>query len=295
VSADGGPTLVLGAGGFLGVHAVEAALGAGLSVVATQREGRAGVARGEGHVERELDLLRRGALDELLREVAPARVLVCAALARVADCDRYPKLASELNEELPRRVAQYCTERGARLVHVSTDLVFGDRAPPPAGFAEEATVGPVSSYGATKAAGERAVLTACPAALVVRLPLLVGDSRGRGRGASDALLAAVARGERPPLFTDEWRTPLDVAAAARALVELLQGERAGILHVAGPERLSRHELGLRVLAAAGRRDAATLVRATTRAEAGRAERAGDVALDARRARAFLVTPLPPVP
>jgi dTDP-4-dehydrorhamnose reductase len=192
---------------------------------------------------------------------------------------------------MPGELARLAVERGFRLVHVSTDLVFGTHSAPTLGFLETDSPGPMSVYGATKLEGERSVLAANPAALVARLPLLCGDAFGRGLGASDSVRAAVARGERPRLFTDEWRTPLDAADAARALVELVDAEFAGILHVAGPVRMTRYELGLRALRAAGRTDAEALIEATNRA-GEHASRPADVSLDASRARAQMRTPLP---
>jgi dTDP-4-dehydrorhamnose reductase len=128
----------------------------------------------------------------------------------------------------------------------------------------------------------------------VRLPLLYGDSAGRGLGASDSLLAAVDRDERPPLFTDEFRTPLEVQNAARALLELLDSGTRGILHVAGPQRLSRLELGLAVLDEMGLSPElarACITEARSADAPGPALRPRDVSLDARRARALLQTPL----
>jgi dTDP-4-dehydrorhamnose reductase len=199
-----------------------------------------------------------------------------------------------LNEALPARVAGWCAQHGVRLLHVSTDLVFGREPAPPGGFSEGDVPAPLGVYGETKAAGERALLAADAAALVVRLPLLFGDSRGRGLGASDGLLAAIARGERPRLHLDEWRTPLDVRDAAGALVELVHGDERGLLHVAGPERVNRLQLGLLTLLARGDDP----VEAQARLEpARRADfragppRAEDTSLDASRALALLRTPL----
>ena len=138
------------------------------------------------------------------------------------------------------------------------------------------------------------MLDAYPGALVVRLPLLFGDSGGRGLGASDRVLDSVERGERPAMFTDEWRTPLDVVSAAAALVELAHGTTSGTLHVAGPERVSRHELALRALIAHGatRSEAAARIVSTTRGGAGQeSTRPEDVSLDGSRARALLRTAL----
>ena len=59
-------------------------------------------------------------------------------------------LARRMNAEVPEEVARWCAANRARLVHVSTDLVFGAASPPAGGFAEDAAAGPLSVYGATK-------------------------------------------------------------------------------------------------------------------------------------------------
>jgi dTDP-4-dehydrorhamnose reductase len=287
-------TLVLGAAGFLGARLVEAALARGSDeVVAASRDLARAPAEFLGRARRvELDLLED--LERLLAAERPARVVCAAALARVDACERDPAAARRANGELPGRAAKWCAENGARLVHVSTDLVFGGAPPRAAGFREDDAPQPQHVYGASKLEGERAVLGADPAALVARLPLLYGDSGGRGKGASDWILAAVERGERPKVFTDEWRTPLEVGNAAEALIELALGGARGVLHVAGPERLSRHALARAVLAARGFPAAKidALLEPVLRRDLGLAEqRPADVSLDAARARALLATPL----
>lgn len=277
---------VLGGTGFLGVHVVRAAIEAGFDAVAVAR--RPGP--GSQGARFALDVTDSGALAHFLDEHDPSAVVNCAALARIADCDADPELARSLNTVFPARIARLAGERGIRLVHVSTDLVYGARPAPPAGFAEADEPGPVSDYGRTKLAGELGARAANPGVLVARLPLLCGDSGERGLGASDSVRTSVARGERPRLFVDEWRTPLDVADAARALVELAAGDLAGLLHLAGPARMTRHELGLRALRAAGHARPEELV-VGVRREGLHAGRPADVALDARRARALLRTEL----
>jgi dTDP-4-dehydrorhamnose reductase len=289
-------TLVLGAGGFLGAHVVQAALARephdpSAEVVAVARDFARVPGRFLGAARRLALDLEDGAL-ALLEAERPARVVCAAALARIDACERDPRAAQRINAELPGRLAAWCAAHGARFVHVSTDLVFGGRPPRPPGFREDDPPAPLSVYGASKEAGERAVLAEDPAALIVRLPLLYGDSGGRALGASDSLLAAIARGERPQLFTDEWRTPLEVGNAAAALVELAAGGAAGLLHVAGPERCTRFELARAVLAAHGPAGAAAALRAARRADLGQAgQRPEDVSLDCARARAELATEL----
>ncbi|HRV80153.1 MAG TPA: sugar nucleotide-binding protein, partial [Planctomycetota bacterium] len=224
----------------------------------------------------------------------PSHVVLAAAMSRAAACEADPAAAEASNVVLPARIARICGERGIRLVHLSTDQVFGAQPPPRKGFAESEPVAPVSVYGRTKAAGEAAVLEAYPQALVVRLPLLYGDSAGRGLGASDSLLEAVERDEKPALFTDEFRTPLEVRNAADAVVELMLGNQTGRLHLAGPDRVSRLELGLAILAAMGlpSEERARYVRPALRQEEqASAPRPADASLDASRAARILETRL----
>lgn len=285
--------LVTGASGFLGAHVVAVAAATGAVVVASARRPEAMPRLGAAPAAmRGADLHRPGAATALCEQVQPAIVISCGALSTVAACARDRDGARAVNTEAVAELAAWSAASGARLVHVSTDLVFGARPPRGERYTEEDRPSPLHAYGETKAAGERAVLAADARAVVARLPLLTGDSGGRGMGAGDWLLAALARGETPTLFADEWRTPLDVRAAAAALLEVASGDHAGLLHVAGEERLSRYELGLRVLVAAGVTDAAARVRAGERADLGLAEqRARDVSLDARIARALLSTEL----
>lgn len=294
-------TLVLGGSGFVGRRVVRSALARAARsasdptddeeledvVISASREPALGLDGSEtGLVLATFDVAKHGGAAELLDAFAPRRIVLLTALARIADCDAYPGYARALNVELPGDVAQWTAKHGARLVHVSTDLVFGAAAPPVAGFAETDAPAPTSNYGRQKLEGERRVLATDPAALVVRLPLL-WDARGAGCGASEPLLEALAKGGRPKLFVDEWRTPLFVDDAAGALVELAHGSARGVLHVAGPERITRHELGTSLAIASGMPPAEVRRRiaAVKRADVGmEATRPADVCLDSTKAR-----------
>ena len=262
-------TLITGASGFLGAHVVAAACARsqqeatlseplGPLVVAQTRSPALLAPRFSTPRDAaqwiEIDLLEGGA-QRLLERVNPTEVIHCAAMARGAECEDNPELAQELNGTLPGELAAWCSEHGARLVHVSTDLVFGAEDAPKGGFKESDAPGPLSTYGVTKLAGERAVMAAYPDATIARLPLLYGNSGGRGLGASDSILEKVEQDDRPTLFVYEWRTPLEVTNAAAALVELFEFDHPGPVHLAGPTRITRFDFGIAVLKAMGMSEA----------------------------------------
>lgn len=301
-------TLILGASGFLGPHLVASAF-ARAQEEATMADPFGppvtGVARSvelaprytnprDGARWRSVDLLVEGAVETCLDEMAPSTVVLAAALSRALACEQDPALAERMNAELPREVALACRARGLRFVHVSTDQVFGAEPAPKGGLTESDPVAPLQVYGRTKAAGEAAVLEAHPEALVVRLPLLYGDSGGRGLGASDSLLEAVEADQQPALFEDEFRTPMEVRNAADALLEAAHSDLTGLLHLAPKQRVSRWDLGIAILRAMGlsETDAASHVRRASRSDFTEGPaRAEDVSLNAARAARALQTPL----
>ena len=287
--------LVLGSSGFLGAHLVRAGAERFERVFAACR-----------HPERHPVALPQNARSvvweghkaienvRLFSNTQPTGVIVAAAMSRMADCEREPDAAREINGAMPGGLARLARSYGARIVHVSSDLVFGGAPPRGERYVTEDPPHPLSVYGQSKAEGEERVLQANPDALVCRLPLLYGDSFGRGLGASDALVAALGRDETPTLFTDEWRTPLEVSEAATALAELCLGDACGLLHVAGPERVSRAQLARAILRQRGDDDdaIAQAIREGVRADRGLERvRPADVSLEASAASALLASPL----
>ena len=140
-------------------------------------------------------------------------------------------------------VAAAARGAGARLVHLSTDVVFDGRKGLP--YVEEDEPCPRTEYGRAKAESELRVLAVHPEALVVRTSLLVG---GPGQEPSRHELAALD--PEAVFYEDEIRCPIQVGDLASALLELAQLELAGRLHVAGAEAVSRADLAELV---AGRR------------------------------------------
>lgn len=142
-------------------------------------------------------------------------------------------------------IALAASATGARLVHVSSDVIFSGTAPR---YDESCQPDPVSPYGAAKAAAETAVKVIAPGAVIARTSLIIGDGDSSHERLVHALASGAATGV---LYTDNVRCPVHVDDLAAALLELADGSHAGVCHVAGTDAVSRYELGLLIAARDG--------------------------------------------
>ncbi len=208
---------------------------------ATGLLGRAVVAAGDVIVpDRERADLAVATVDDwkqLLRAADATSVLNAAAMARVDRCESEIERASAVNAIGPGRLALACADVGVPLVHVSTDYVFGDhRRRGPGPYGERARHGPVQSYGATKAQGEKLVLSQGWYTTVVRVSWLFGpdgDPFGRfvlGQVTDGTVAVIKAQQSRPTWVPDLARWLLDVCAA-------LEADAAGATDRAGAPRV----------------------------------------------------------
>jgi dTDP-4-dehydrorhamnose reductase len=173
--------------------------------------------------------IRDGAtVHALLRRLRPETVIHTAYRQEGPD-------AWEITVDGAVNVARAAREVGARLVHLSTDVVFDGLKGTP--YAEGDRPCPATPYGRAKAESERRVRAAHPEVLVVRTSLLVG---GPGHEPSRHELAALD--PRLTFYEDEIRCPIQVSDLAAALLELAALRMTGVLHVAGPDALSRADL-----------------------------------------------------
>jgi dTDP-4-dehydrorhamnose reductase len=199
-------------------------------------------------------------------------------MAAVGDCVREPERAADVNINGTATLTELCNAAGARLVFVSTDLVFDGEAAP---YAEDARKAPLSVYGRTKAVAEDFVLKSGRHA-VVRVSLLYGPSRNGKPNFFDAQVAALRDGQPVRLFHDEWRTPLALSSAARAITTIAQSDVTGLMHAGGPERMSRLEMGRRLADHLGVSPAG--IEAASRLDPGGEPRPRDTSLDSTRWR-----------
>jgi dTDP-4-dehydrorhamnose reductase len=268
--------LVTGASGQLGAYLLRELSGRGFIVT-----GWSGSRSGElfRFPLTPIDLTDRAAVTVAFRAARPDAVIHCAALSSIARSHREPALADSVNVEGTRLLAQLAKETRSRLLYVSTDLVFdGQRGD----YREEDAPAPLSIYGRTKWLAEQAVRD-YERGLVVRLSLLFGPSLIDRPSFFDEQVVALRQRRPCTLFRDEWRTPLSPLTAAQVLIALAELDHVGLLHLGGPERMSRLEMGQRLAAVLGL-DASVIVSARREEVPAPEPRPRDVSVDSSRWR-----------
>ncbi len=238
--------LVTGASGLVGGCIAPALARDGHTVSGTYRTHPERVAHGIR--AQPLDLGHLPDVGAVFDEMRPDIVVHAAAMPDLAACEADPQRAYEVNVEATGVLAERCSAAGARFIFISTDQVFdGTRG----AYAEDDETNPVHVYGRSKRDAEHRVRVSGASAMVLRLALVYGRSPSGERSASEQIENALRRAERVRLFTDEIRTPVLVDDVASVVCELLFAEDATLLHVAGPDAMSRYEFGMAVATASG--------------------------------------------
>ena len=230
--------LITGASGLLGANLVLKAMGA-YEVIAVSRQH---AVRQDGCIPVLADLTEEGAARRIVAEYRPEAVVHCAAATDLEACERDPDWAYRQNRDMARFVAEACQANGAALVHVSTDAVFdGENAP----YSELDPARPLSVYGESKLAGERAVMEACERAAIVRCNFFGWNARPKA-SLAEWFLERLAAGKPTPGFTDVWVSPLLASHLARLLLRIAEAGESGLYHVPGADCVSKYHFGRRL-------------------------------------------------
>lgn len=283
--------LVTGAGGFVGAALLrELAAWRGAGVLATGRRppDRGWPAGGSAA----LDVTDAEAVERTFQDFAPSDVVHLAAESRVEACEADRAACWALNVDAVETLAAACHRHGARLVLLSSDMVFSGTAGP---YAEAARPAPVNAYGRTKLAAENALRTSrLRHWAIARTTMVYGRPAPGRRGNIVSWLVGELRAGRPVrVVADQRRTPTLDADLAAGLGALIRYRKSGVYHLAGQEWLTPFDLALRV-AEAFDLDASLISAATTvelHPDAPRPLLGGLVTLRAASELGFRATPL----
>jgi dTDP-4-dehydrorhamnose reductase len=235
--------LVIGATGQVG-RAFRSHFGKTGSVVFTERAPK-------DPLTRALDLADERAIVELITTLRPTIVINCAAYTAVDMAEKEPDAAMAINGEAVAAIAKASSGVGAQLIHYSTDYVFDGQGDRP--WRPDDKTNPVNKYGASKLAGERAVLEHCPRGGYVFRTQWVYDREGKNF--LTTMLRLGAEREELSVVGDQIGAPTSAEAIARytlrALPRIVAGKMPpGIYHLACRGEVSWHGFAEAIFAAA---------------------------------------------
>ena len=195
----------------------------------------------------DLDLADKSAVERLLAQARPQLIVNTIAYNEVDRAESEPEAAFRINAEAVATLGLYAREARAALIHYSTDFVFDGKKGAP--YVETDRTNPLSAYGRSKLAGERALAEMEAPALVFRTAWLYSLRR---RSFVSTMLKLARERKELSLVTDQVGTPTHSADLARATAEVVDAlgaepwERAlevrGIYHAAAEGWCSRAEL-----------------------------------------------------
>lgn len=214
--------LVTGANGMLGRDVVAVARGAGHEVIALGHE--------------QLDITDAERVNDALERARPAVAINCAGWTDVDGAEDAEEQATSVNGEGAANLAAATAQLGAIVVYPSTDYVFDGAKDEP--YAERDETNPLSAYGRSKLAGERATTEGNRRNFIVRTSWLFGP--GGGNFVETMLQLGSEQGS-VLVVHDQVGSPTYTGHLATGIVRMIEGPDYGIHHMAGAGQCSWYE------------------------------------------------------
>lgn len=217
-------------------------------VLAAAAEGQSGITL-EQAGSSEADLRDPDSLSRFIDRSAPDVLINAGAYNFVDRAETDSEAAFAINEAGPRFLAAACARRGIPFVHMSTDCVFdGAKADP---YQEEDAPNPLSVYGRSKLAGERAVAEANPDALTVRVCWVFS---GHADNFVSKMILLARNRPMVSVVNDQVGPPTYAPDIANALLRIAgamrgaPGSLSGLLHLAAPDEMDRAAMARAIMA-----------------------------------------------
>ena len=161
----------------------------------------------------ELDITHTAAVSDFFQNNAVDVVINCAAYTAVDRAEEEPDLAMLLNAHAPAYLAKICELHHARLIHISTDYVFGGNSNTP--YTEEAPCDPKGVYARSKREGELGVMQNTSNGLIIRTSWLYSPY---GHNFMKTILRISGERDEIRVVNDQRGTPTYAGDLAEALL-----------------------------------------------------------------------------
>jgi len=176
-------------------------------------------------------------------------IINCSAYTAVDAAEDERDRAFQINADGVLNIARIAQEKGAVLIHVSTDYVFDGEKPDT--YHEDDATNPIGAYGESKLAGELFISSAMERYFILRTAWLYGVT---GKNFVHTMIRLFGERDEVRVVADQWGSPTytgDLAAAIVSIVEL-NATRYGIYHYTNEGKTNWHEFATEIYARARR-------------------------------------------
>ena len=204
------------------------------------------------HVE--IEIADMDSVRSAFHKYKPEVIINTAAYVRVDDCETEQGKAFKINALGARNVAVVAQELGAKLVHISTDYVFGgEKEPRTIPYTEFDTPIPPNVYGRSKLAGENFVRHLCPRHFIIRSSGLFGVAGASGKGGNfvETMLRLAKERDELRVVNDQVFSPTYTRDLAEKIAQLIETGYYGIFHITNKGSCSWYEFAREILRLAG--------------------------------------------
>ncbi|MBE0570042.1 MAG: NAD(P)-dependent oxidoreductase [Ignavibacteriaceae bacterium] len=239
--------LITGGNGLLGQY-LNIAVSKKFNIYTTYRNNTGNCKKFQSSI---IDILNENKLRVIFDAVKPEIVIHTAAITNpVPTVNQTAKEYFEINVTATKNIAQLCEKHRAKLIYISTDLVYaGYRG---SFLKENAKLIPVSLYAETKLVGEIKVRESTDNFLILRTALLYGFGLNHSRCHFQNMLDDLKNNKLVKLFIDQFRTPISLTDSSFIITDLIGKDfNKETINLGGTQRVSRFELGEMLCSIAG--------------------------------------------
>ena len=188
----------------------------------------------------DLDITHMDQVDALVTKIRPDIIINCAAFTRVDDCETQKEAAWQVNVTGPENLAKTARKIHSLLVHISTDYIFDGNKIPPQSYVETHIPSPLSQYGKSKLAGERAVMNNADHYIILRTAWLYGFY---GPNFLKTIVKKAIADPATPLkiVSDQFGSPTWSFRLALQIEHLINHKARGIYHASSEGYCSWYE------------------------------------------------------
>lgn len=224
--------LVVGIG-FLGRYIFRDFMDLGTNVIGTRLSSNDNIMS--------LDICNLESIEKCISKTNPDLIINCAANVNLDFIEKNPSIGRSVNADGPKNLAKVALKNKIRLVHISTDGVFDGNG---SLYKEEDIPNPINEYGKTKLLGERNIQEILDDYVIIRTNFY--GINERKMSLLNWIIQKLSQKEEIIGFNDIIFNPLEVSNLSKLVIDVVQSDFKGILHLASNEVISKYEFAMKV-------------------------------------------------